>query len=67
MTCSGYRRKPGQTADTVHGECTHGFLVTGPCVNDKLADLVVPMCCMADIPKHWQSLLDDSGKPKQKT
>lgn len=61
--CSGFRRKPGQTVDTVHGYCVHGFLVTVPCINESVAKRSSPMCCMIDIPKHWRSLLDDSGKP----
>lgn len=65
--CSGYRRKPGQTVDTLYGECVHGFLVTSPCINARIAERSVPMCCMTDIPRHWFTLLDDSGKPAQKS
>lgn len=67
MPCSGYRRKPGQNINTLMGECVHGFLVTAPCINDRVAERSRPMCCMIDIPKHWQTLLDESGKPIQKT
>lgn len=64
--CSGYRRKPGQTVDTVWGDCMHGFVVTPACINESIAARLRPMCCMTDIPKHWHSVLDDSGKPRQR-
>ncbi len=63
--CSGYQRRPGAQVDTIFGgDCRHGFIVTAPCINADSPNR--PMCCLVDVPKHWQSALDDGGKPRQR-
>jgi hypothetical protein len=64
--CSGFRPKildsGKESLREIDGKCIHGFFVTPACF---MTSSRAPICCNEDwLERTWESLLDDSGKPK---